>query len=154
MLVGSMASARFGDSARTADYLTEAGRAAGRLGRDANHLWTAFGPTNVAIRRVNTAVELGDIHAVLKSGLALNTEAVPAERRVRYLLDVARVYAMTGNRDGALGTILRAERVAPEQVRQHYLGRTVVMNLTRSTIGKPAIELQKLAKRMKISELG
>jgi len=57
-LAGSMAAARFGDGSKTAEYLQEASSAARRLGKDANHLWTAFGPTNVAIHRVNTAVEL------------------------------------------------------------------------------------------------
>ncbi len=152
-LVGSMAAARFGDGSRTAEYLREADRAAQRLGRDGNHLWTAFGPTNVAIHHVNTAAELGNFQTVLDSGLALNTEAVPAERRVRCLLDVARAYGMTGNRDDALATILAAERIAPEQVRQHYLSRDTALNLAQSAIGGLSIELDNLMKRMKISEL-
>lgn len=153
LLVGSMAAARFGDSSRVADYLTEATRAARCLGEDANHLWTAFGPTNVAIHRVNTAVELGNIGTVLDSGLTLNIEAVPEERRVRYLLDVARVYSMAGKREDALGTMLAAERIAPEQVHRHYVGRRVVTTLTRSATGKRTTELENLARRMKISEL-
>jgi transcriptional regulator with XRE-family HTH domain len=153
-LVGSMAAARFGDGSRTSDYLGEAARAARRLGRDANHLWTAFGPTNVAIHRVNTAVELGDLRNALDSGLSLNTGAVPVERRVRYLLDVARVYSMTGDRDNALNTMLTAERIAPDQVRQHYVSREVVMNLARSSIGKPAVELAHLAGRIKSIRIG
>ncbi len=133
-------------------FTTAANSAARRLGKDANHLWTAFGPTNVAIHRVNTAVELGDIQTVLDYGLSLNTNAVPAERRARYLLDVARVHSMTGNRDNALGTMLTAERIAPEQVRQHHLSRKVVMTLMRSLTGKPAIELEKLARRVNVRE--
>jgi transcriptional regulator with XRE-family HTH domain len=148
-LVGSMAAARFGDASRTADYLREASNAALRLGRDGNHLWTSFGPTNVAIHRVNTAAELGDFQAVLDSGLTLRTTAVPTERRVRYMLDIARVHALTGKRDDALGTLLTAERIAPEQVRQHYLSRRVVMSLIRSTPGKPTTQLSKLAVRVK-----
>jgi hypothetical protein len=153
LLVGSMAAARFGDGSRTAGYLREASSAAQRLGRDGNHLWTSFGPTNVAIHRVNTAVELGDFQTVLDSGLSLSTVAVPAERRVRYLLDVARVYALTGNRDDALGAMLTAERMAPEQVHQHYLSGRVVMTLIRGLPGKPAPELNKLATRVKACEL-
>jgi len=152
LLVGSMAAARFGDGPKAADYLHEAHIAARRLGNDANHLWTAFGPTNVAIHRVNTAVELGDIQTVLDSGLSLNTAAVPAERRVRYLLDVARVHALTGNRDDALGTMLTAERIAPEQVRQHYLSRTVVAMLMQRAVGRPGVQLDRLARRVKIEE--
>jgi hypothetical protein len=154
LLTASMAAARFGDGSRTTDYLRESGSAAQRLGADCNYLWTSFGPTNVAIHRVNTAVELHDFQAVLDSGLSVNTAAVPVERRVRYMLDVARVYALTGKTDAALGTMLAAERIAPEQVRQHYLSRKIVMTLMRSTPRKPAPELSKLAARVKISEPG
>jgi hypothetical protein len=152
LLVGSMAAARFGDGPKAADYLGEAHIAARRLGKDANHLWTAFGPTNVAIHRVNTAVELGDIQTVLDFGLSLNTAAVPAERRVRYLLDVARVHTLTGNRDDALSTMLTAERIAPEQVRQHYLSRKVVVMLMQRAVGRPGVQLDRLARRVKIKE--
>lgn len=147
-----MAAARFGDGPKTADYLREAHIAARRLGKDVNHLWSAFGLTNVAIHRVNIAVELGDIQTVLDSGLSLNTAAVPAERRVRYLLDVARVHALTGDRDDALRTMLAAERIAPEQVRQHYLSRKVVVMLMQRAVGRPGVQLDRLARRVKIQE--
>jgi len=48
--------------------------------------------------------------------------------------------------------MLTAERIAPEQVRQHYLSRKVVLNLMRAAKGKPAVELDKLARRVKLSE--
>ncbi len=60
---------------------------------------------------------------------------------------------MTGSRDDAIGTILTAERIAPDQVRQHYLSRKLVISLARSTIGKPSIEVENLARRMRINEL-
>lgn len=64
-----MAAARAEDRATTRTFLTEADAAAGRLGRDANHLWTAFGPTNVAIHRVATAGELGDVRVAIRGRL-------------------------------------------------------------------------------------
>ena len=54
-LAGSMAAARNEDRATTRTFLAEADDSARRLGADANHLWIAFGPTNVAIHRVATA---------------------------------------------------------------------------------------------------
>jgi hypothetical protein len=95
----------------------------------------------------------GNIQTALTSGSSLKTDTVPVERRVRYLLDVARAYSLSGKRDDALGTTLTAERIAPEQVRQHYLSREIVTTLIRSTPGKPAIELARLAERVKVSEL-
>jgi hypothetical protein len=98
-------------------------------------------------------MELGNIQTALTSGFSLKTDRVPVERRVRYLLDVARAYSLAGKRDDALGTTLTAERIAPEQVRQHYLSKQIVTTLIRSTRGKPAIELGRLAERVKVREL-
>src|SRR5262249_7712476 len=96
--------------------------------------------------------ELGNIQTVLNSSPSLNTDAVPAERRVRYLLDVAQAYSLVSNRDDALGTMISAERIAPEQVRQHYLSRKVVTALIRGATGKPSVELDKLARRINVLE--
>ncbi|MGH3887499.1 MAG: hypothetical protein ACRDSZ_13185, partial [Pseudonocardiaceae bacterium] len=46
-------------------FLAEAEESAHRLGQDANYLWTAFGPTNVAIHRVSAAMELGDVQVAI-----------------------------------------------------------------------------------------
>ncbi|MCA1604348.1 MAG: hypothetical protein LC775_02445 [Acidobacteria bacterium] len=146
-----MAAARFGDAEKTAGYLQEADQTAQHLGRDGNDLWTAFGPTNVAIHRVNTAAELGDMDTVLNSVLPISASAVPVERKVRYLLDVARAHALTGNREEALGTIINAERMAPEHVRQHHLTGKVVSALVQGLPGKPSIELEKLALRINLA---
>jgi hypothetical protein len=97
-------------------------------------------------------MELGNIQTVLNCGLSLNTAAVPTERQARYLLDIARAHSLVGNRDDALSTALTAERIAPEQVRQHYLSRKIVMTLMRRVTGSPTAELEKLAERVKISE--
>jgi hypothetical protein len=60
LLKASIASSRLGERIDTQELLAEAERAAQRLGRDANCMWTAFGPTNVRVHRVATSVELGD----------------------------------------------------------------------------------------------
>ncbi|MEU4519404.1 hypothetical protein AB0F52_11890 [Amycolatopsis sp. NPDC024027] len=120
------------------------------MGVDGNHLWTAFGPTNVAIHRVNTAMELGDVQVALDIGPALDTSTLPLERQVRHLLDVARAYNNSGQKDAAVATVLDAERRAPDQVRHHYLSRQLVLNWVRNTPGKPAFELDQLARRMHV----
>jgi len=150
LLAGSMAAARADDRATTRSYLDEAQATAHRLGADRNHLWTAFGPTNVAIHRVNTAMELGDVQVALDLGPNLDTTAMPTERRVRHLLDVARAHNAAGSNDLAVSTVLDAERMAPEQVRHHYLSRQLVLAWVRNTRGKPSIDLDRLSRRMKI----
>ncbi|MFB9690074.1 helix-turn-helix domain-containing protein [Amycolatopsis plumensis] len=150
LLAGSMAAARAEDRATTRGYLAEADDAARRLGVDGNHLWTAFGPTNVAIHRVNTAMELGDVQVALDIGPELDTAALPVERRVRHMLDVARAFHVSGRHDAAVATVLNAERMAPDQVRHHYLSRQLVITWVRNTHGKPGFELHQLARRMHV----
>jgi hypothetical protein len=150
-LVGAMAAARFGDAGKTADYLNAADNAAQYLGYDGNDLWTAFGPTNVEIHRINTAAELGDMDTVLRTAIPVNSSPIPVERKVRYLLDVSRAYALTGNRDSALRTVIEAERMAPEQVRQHHLTKKVVTAVIHGLPGKPSVELEKLTQRLNLA---
>ncbi|MEU0058870.1 hypothetical protein [Streptomyces sp. NPDC006334] len=44
-------------------------------------MWTAFGPTNVAIHRVATATELGDMQIAVDLGPQIDTSFLPTERR-------------------------------------------------------------------------
>lgn len=148
LLAGAMAAARSGDRETTRDFLAASGEAANRLGQDENKLWTAFGPTNVSIHRVSTAMELGDVQVALNLGPDLDTTAVPVERQVRHALEVARALTSAGRRDEALATVLTAEAIAPEQVRYHFLARHLVQTLMRSGKGKPPLELAQLASRL------
>jgi len=104
---------RRGVDPRVPDH--RAAQAADQLGQDANHLWTAFGPTNVAIHRVATAAELGDVQVALDLGPRVDTTALPMERRVRHALEVARAYSAWNRIDEALTTVLDAERIAPNR---------------------------------------
>ncbi|MFI7548026.1 hypothetical protein [Actinoplanes sp. NPDC049599] len=89
LLGGSVAAACASDAGTARTFLTAADDAATRLGEDANHLWTAFGPTNVAIHRVAAAGELGDFQVAIDLGPSLDTASLPMERRVRHALEVS-----------------------------------------------------------------
>ena len=151
LLAGSMAAARADDRPTVRDFLDGASRAASRLGSDHNLMWTAFGPTNVAIHRVSTSMELGDLQVALSLGPTLDTSAVPTERRVRHALEVSRAYSSANQRDEALATILDAEQIAPEQVRYHYLSRHLAQTWIRTQRGKPSLELVGLAQRVGVA---
>jgi transcriptional regulator with XRE-family HTH domain len=150
-LAGSMAAARNDDRDSSRTFLTEADTSAARLGHDANHLWTAFGPTNVAIHRVATAMELGDLQVAVDLGPRLDTTGMPTERRVRHALEVARALSSSNHRDEALSTLLDAEQLAPEQVRYHFLSRNLVQNWISSQRGKPSHQLADLARRLDVT---
>ncbi|MET8039550.1 helix-turn-helix domain-containing protein [Micromonospora sp. NPDC005215] len=149
-LSGSMAAARANDATTTRTFLAAADHAAGQLGADANHLWTAFGPTNVAIHRVATAAELGDLQVAIDLGPRVNTAGLPMERRVRHALEVARAYSSWNRVDDAQTVIFDAEQMAPEQVRHHFLSRQLALTWIRRQRGKPSAELVGLAQRLRV----
>ena len=151
LLAGSMAAARNDDRSTASEFLTAADTTARRLGSDENRLWTAFGPTNVAIHRVSTAMELGDVQVAIDLGPGLDTSAVPTERRVRHSLEVARALSTSNKRDDALSTLLDAEQIAPEQVRYHFLSRHLVQTWIRTQRGKPRYHLTDLAHRLNVA---
>ncbi len=149
-LAGAMAAARAEDRATTRAFLQEADEAARRLGTDANHMWTAFGPTNVAIHRVATAGELGDVQVAADLGQRIDTRRMPVERRVRHSLEVARALSAWNRTDEALAKLLEAEQDAPEQVRHHYMSRELVIGWVRGIRGRPSQPVADLARRLRI----
>ncbi|WP_237536926.1 hypothetical protein [Streptomyces sp. SID5785] len=149
-LTGSMAAARAEDRATTQAFLREADAMAARLGADGNHMWTAFGPTNVAIHKVATAGELGDFQVAAELGPQVDTSGLPVERRVRHNLEVARALTAWNRTDDALSVVLDAEEMAPEQVRHHYMSREIVLGWVRGTRGRPTRSVADLAERLRV----
>ncbi|MEU4798672.1 helix-turn-helix domain-containing protein [Streptomyces sp. NPDC023327] len=149
-LTGSMAAARSEDRATTQAFLREAEAMASRLGADGNHMWTAFGPTNVAIHKVATAGELGDFQVAAELGPQVDTSGLPVERRVRHSLEVARALTAWNRTDDALSVVLDAEEMAPEQVRHHYMSREIVLGWVRGTRGRPTRPVADLAERLRV----
>ncbi|MGW7070653.1 helix-turn-helix domain-containing protein [Streptomyces sp. NPDC054855] len=149
-LTGSIAAARAEDRATTQVFLREAEAMASRLGSDGNHMWTAFGPTNVAIHKVATAGELGDFQVAAELGPQVDTSGLPVERRVRHSLEVARALTAWNRIDDALSVVLDAEQLAPEQVRHHYMSREIVLGWVRGTRGRPTRPVADLAERLRV----
>lgn len=148
MLVGATACARAGERAEAMAFLRHADRLAEQLGRDANEAWTCFGPTNVAIHRVTVAAELGDMAQAADLGAVVDVRKMPRERRVRHQLEVARALSHLGRRAESLHAVLDAERVAPEQVRKHFLTHDLVQTWLRTTRTRPDPGLVALARRL------
>lgn len=94
---------------------------------------------------------LGDVQIALDIGPGLNTSGLPAERRVRHALEVARAYSARNRRDDGLAVLLEAERTAPEQVRHHFIARQLVLTWMRQRRGKQNIELAGLASRLRLT---
>ncbi|WP_344900746.1 helix-turn-helix transcriptional regulator [Actinomadura meridiana] len=150
LLPGAVAAARAGDRLTAAEYLDEADEMATHLGADANHLWTAFGPTNVKIHRVVTAMALGDVPIALKLIPTIDVTGLPAERRVRHSLEVVNAYHARNQVAEAIKVLLNSERRAPEQVHEHVMSRQLVLKLRGTVLGKKSKHLADLARRMKV----
>jgi hypothetical protein len=145
-----MATARADDPREARSFLARARQAGQQLGHDANHAWTAFGPTNVAVHDLSVAVELGDLQTAVAIAPKISAATLPVERRVRHALEVANVYAMTGRDDEGLAAVLQAERDAPEQVRYHFIARELTLRWLGRTPSRRA-ELDALAKRLRVA---
>jgi transcriptional regulator with XRE-family HTH domain len=146
-LVGAMVSARSRERRAAEDHLSRAHRAAARLGADGNHLWTAFGPTNVAIHEVAVAAELGDYQRAAVLGQQIDVSPMPMERQVRHRLEVARALHFQRKQPDALALVLDAETRAPEQVRRHYMTHSLLHEWVRSRRVPATPELDGLARR-------
>lgn len=147
-LTGAMAAARAEDRQSATAFLADADQTARRLGRDTNHVWTAFGPTNVAIHRVAAAMELGDVQIAVDLGPRVDTSPLPVERQVRHAIETARAFSASNRRDEALGMVLDAEQLAPEQVKHHVLSRNLVLGWVRAQRGPSNVALDGLARRL------
>ncbi len=151
LLAAAMAAARAGDRSGVDELLDEADHHAQRLGHDANHLWTAFGPTNVAVHRVATAVARDDIASAERSTSALRPSDLPSERRTRYLFDLAMIAVRRNSIDEAIATMLDAEQLAPQQVHHHVMAQQIIGHLRNTKAGRQDPRLARLDQRTRRS---
>ncbi len=130
LLRGAIAASAAGKRATAQELLAEAQSAAEQLGADGNFLWTAFGPTNVRLHRVNVAVTLGDAGTAVDvaRGIDLSTITV-AERKASLLVDLCRAFLQWGRFDKAYAAIRAAEEIAPEEVARRPSVRGLVREL-------------------------
>jgi transcriptional regulator with XRE-family HTH domain len=149
-LIAAVAAARRIDAAAAEERLDRAHRLADRLGEDANHRWTAFGPTNVQIHRVSVAVELGDAPAALAAAEAVDLDRLPEglrSRRVQVQLDIAWAQARRRRDAEALVALLEVERAAPQVTRRNAVARDTIRQLLARARGTSGAAVRGLAHR-------
>lgn len=127
----AVAAARHQDRGIRTDLLRRATAAADRLGEDANYWQTGFGPTNVKLHELSTALDLGDVAYVVEHGPEVPVENMPVERAVAHRIDVARALSLVAQDDEALQHLLDAERDAPQTVRHSAAVRETVRTMHR-----------------------
>ncbi len=133
LLVLAMIASRANQSVVAAQRLNAAADLAERLGGDANHLWTAFGPTNVLLHKVSAAVALRKPREAIAMAQHLNTSTLPStlvSRRAQIHLDLAAAFSQSGTEDApAVLHLLEAERIAPQVIRLSGTARTLLADL-------------------------
>jgi hypothetical protein len=123
-LIAAVAAARRTDRGEAWARLDTAERLAVLLGEDANHAWTAFGPTNVRIHRVSVAAELGEPGEALRAAAQVDPMRLAEglrSRRAQVSLDLAWAQAQRKRDAEATLHLLEAERAAPEAIRYNAM---------------------------------
>ena len=141
-------------------HLSDAADLAQRRGRPANPAEVRgfaslyFGPDNVGIWQVSTAVELGEPGKAQEVARDVHPEAVPsAARQAMFWADLGRGMASEkATRDDAVDALRRAEDIAPQRIRTNPFVRETVTDLVRrarrDAVGR---ELRGMAYRMGLS---
>jgi transcriptional regulator with XRE-family HTH domain len=132
LLLSAILAARRGGGTDAQRYLSAARQLAEQLGVDGNWLWTAFGPTNVAIHEVAVRIDLGDTKQAMELGTAIDTDGLPnvlAGRRSQVHLDLARASVQQGEDSRAVLHLLEAERVAAQAISRNAVVRSLLNTL-------------------------
>lgn len=134
---------------RTATALVdEAADVARQQGADLNADWTAFGPTNVAIHRVDVLVRAEDGWSALEAANSLEGEAVTGlakERRAQHHISMARAQLLTRRKSAAVESLVEAHGLAPEEVRARPSSVRLVKDVLE-VHARPGEALRRLAR--------
>jgi hypothetical protein len=150
LLAGAVAAARLGDGAVCRRLLSEAEEPARRVG-DVDLYHMTFGPTNLLIRAVSCALELGDFAEVIRVGRQLDTSQLPPElvvRRALVQLDMATAHEQLRQDEAAVLRLLEADRTAPQFIRNSAVAREIVRAIPHRPGGRSFSELLDLASRV------
>ncbi|MBB4934321.1 transcriptional regulator with XRE-family HTH domain [Lipingzhangella halophila] len=135
------------DEAET--LLGEAERAGHELGGDHNYQWTAFGPTNVLLHRVNTAVTLGDAGSAINYARQVRMDNIDVmERKVTLFVDAARAYSQWGKLDKSYEALMSAEHMAPEELTARRDVHQLIGDIGSRSTGHLRGNISELAERV------
>ncbi len=155
-LKAAVSAARAGDRNEAWRLLAEAERDVDKVAPDADHAWTAYNATNVGLHGIDITLEQGDPDDALRRADSVDPSVFPphlAERRSRVFVNVARAYVMRGGDDSAaVSSLLQAESIAPEEVRQQGVVRAMVQTCLRRERKTATPGLRRLAQRVGVAQ--
>ncbi|MCP2258732.1 Helix-turn-helix domain-containing protein [Streptoalloteichus tenebrarius] len=129
-LVSSLVAAARRDHAGRTSALEHAAELAERTG-EGNALGLGFGPANVAVWRMQVALESGEHAEAARIASAVDPTALTVRaREAVYWREFGHALArLPGRHDDAVAVLRRAERISPHHVRRHPFTRSVLTEL-------------------------
>lgn len=139
--------ARASERSAAREQINRARTVAARIGVERNDFNLEFGPANVEVQAVSTAVYLGDAGEALDIAKDLDVSELSAERQARLSMDVGRAHLQRRQFGDALACLLKAEEIAPDLVRSHIAARSAIRELMLMAGRSASPELRGLAER-------
>jgi transcriptional regulator with XRE-family HTH domain len=137
-LGASVIAARARDADLADTHLAEAAGLAEQTGDASDVHWLSFGPANVSLHRMSTAVEMRHYAHALRQARDIDLPAsLATSRRAHFYVDRARSEMETGRTEAALASLVEARRAAPEQTRYHPGARETISGLVHAARRAP-----------------
>ncbi|MBZ9638301.1 helix-turn-helix domain-containing protein [Streptomyces sp. PSKA30] len=154
-LRAAVSAARSGRKAEAKDRIKHARSAAKRMTEAVGppvydrHSLT-FSPGNVQIHAISVALEMHEQREALSINRRTSKELVeglPNSRQGHHHMDLARAWLWDGNRDKALKELERAERIAPQLVRNHPIARSTLRSIVYAERASTREKLRRMSDR-------
>lgn len=157
-LNAALASAAAGNGQQARDHLAEAVDLVRHVPEQRENFgYLHIGPEHVGEWQVSLATELGEGPKVAEYARVVDPDAIPGKaRHAAFLADVGRSLAMEkASRDRGIQNLVRAERIAPQLIRNNVFVRETVGGLLRQARRDAAgRDLRGLAWRMRVAPTG
>lgn len=128
----AVALSRSSRHAEAAETIRLMSAAATRMGADSatRYVGVAFGPTVVAMRAVDAQISADKPRKAIELTRHVeHPESAPPAMHMRYLLNVAWAQTLDWRSADAVGTLLRAEKIAPKALHHQGIARATVAEL-------------------------
>ncbi|CUW28997.1 MULTISPECIES: helix-turn-helix domain-containing protein [Streptomyces] len=154
-LRAAVSAARGGRKAEAKDRIKHARAAAKRMVETADPLVydrhsLTFSPGNVQIHAINVALEMHEQREALSINRRTSKELIeslPNSRQGHHHMDLARAWLWDGNRDKALKELEKAERTAPQLVRNHPIARSTLRSIVYAERASTREKLRRMSDR-------
>lgn len=136
-LRAAVSAARAGNEQETEDRIRHARAAGSRVDAHTGepvydrHSLT-FSTGNVEIHSISVALEMGNQTKALAINRRANVallDRLPNSRRSHHHMDIARAWLWDGNREKAVAELEKAERIAPQLIRNHPIARATLRKI-------------------------